>query len=135
MAEVFRRTNMDRDERARTSGAARKAAGNILREVLTGDELEAYGLMQASPAERSRAAHQNQWVPAEVARLAKTSPATDVRADPVRLMQGALGVLLRVSSDAVAALSDEERANFAQLALRIEDRAYDLRMSVTPSDD
>ncbi|MFB7012917.1 MULTISPECIES: hypothetical protein [unclassified Streptomyces] len=135
LAEVFRRTNMPDDERKRISSAGRRAAGDIVREVLTSEELEDYGLMKAGPSERVREARKGMWVPAEVQKVVRTTPATDANADVLRLTQGALGILSRISDEAIGGLTDVERDTMAVLAGRIEDRAYELRMKATPDDE
>lgn len=135
LSEIFRRTNMRPTDRANISSAARRMAGNILREVLSPSDLALYGLMEDGPSERKRKSLQGMYVPAAVQAVLRTSATTDTTADALRMAQGALGIVSRITPEAIDALTGDERATLATLAGHIEDRAYELRMLVTPDED
>lgn len=135
LTDVYSRAGIYNDERTRVSAASRQAAGDILREILPLEDLADYGLKKSGPSERVRAARQGLWVPAEVQRVVRTSPATDATADVLRLAQGALGILSRISDEAIDRLSDTQKVTLASIAGRIEDAAYELRVHVIPPDE
>ncbi|MFE3144757.1 hypothetical protein [Streptomyces scopuliridis] len=134
MADVFREAGLTAAEKNRVSTAARQAAGNILRHVLTPAQVASYGLLPKGPDDRSTERKADIWALAEVGREYQRSQGAEVGADVTRLVQGALGILARVDDAAVGELSDQERTTFADLAGQIEDRAYELRMLATPDD-
>ncbi|MFD5504609.1 hypothetical protein ACFWJS_33700 [Streptomyces sp. NPDC127061] len=110
-------------------------AGNILREVLSPEDLDIYGLLEDGPSERMRKARQGMYVPAKIQAVVRTTATTDLTADVLRMAQGALGIVSRIVPEAVQALTEDEKTTLATLAGHIEDRAYELRMLVTSDDD
>lgn len=127
--------NLSPADRANIGSVARRTVGNLLREVLSPEDLTRYGLLADGPSERMRKTRHGTHLPARLTAVIRTTATTDLTADVLRMAQGALGIVSRIAPEAVQALTANEKTTLATLAGHIEDRAYELRMLVTPDED
>ncbi|MGC5319325.1 hypothetical protein ACPXB5_11365 [Micromonospora arida] len=114
----------DADERDRAQAQVRYHVGNIVRDRIPADDLEAAGLQTPSPRGQSNTRHRAR---SALAVAATSAPIGDTDADLVRAVGAALAILQRLETDRVAVLDGRERRLVVAALSRIEDRAAALR--------
>lgn len=114
----------DADERDRVQAQVRYHVGNIIRDRVTADDLEAAGLQAPSPRGQSNTRYRARSALAEAA---VSAPIGDTDADLVRAVGAAHAILQRLETDRVSALTGRERRLVVATLSRIGDRAAALR--------
>lgn len=107
-------------ERDAAQARVRYHVGNIVRERIPADQIEAAGLQAPSPREQTT---ERKRAVAALAQAAQSGPLGDSDADLVRAVGAALAILLRLDPDRVAAVEGRERGLVVATLRRIEARA------------
>ncbi|MEV1157746.1 hypothetical protein AB0J27_20340 [Micromonospora chokoriensis] len=114
----------DAEERDRAQAQVRYHVGNIVRDRIPADDLEAAGLQAPSPRGQSVNRHRAR---SALAVAATSAPIGDTDADLVRAVGAALAILERLEATRVSVLDGRERRLVVAALGRIEDRAAALR--------
>ncbi|WP_030962667.1 hypothetical protein [Streptomyces sp. NRRL S-378] len=128
--ELYRQANIPEDSQDTIQGAVRYHIGNILRDELSAEELEDYGLKTLSPVARGRERRASRAAIVTVARAElaaadvgkkskKAAPAVEpaapsssgsLVADHLRLSKGAATIISQLSTDIIDGMTDGQRA-------------------------
>ncbi|MER6485733.1 hypothetical protein ABT264_19520 [Streptomyces virginiae] len=130
--ELYQQANIPADSEATIQGAVRWHVGNILRDELSTEELEDYGLKALSPTARSRERRSSRAAIVSVVRaeteaaevkkkgkakktasageLAVPAGAGSLVADHLRLSKGAATIISQLSTDVIDDMTDGQRA-------------------------
>lgn len=106
VGEIFAGANPPADEVQAVQAAVRYHVGNVLRERLTPDTLEALGLRKESPKERSVEKRASESDALALLRGGTAFTTTEEIGESLRVVQG---LLSRIDTNAVRALPDDER--------------------------
>lgn len=110
----------DAAERDAAQARVRYHVGNIVRERIPAEQIEAAGLQGPSPREQTT---ERKRAVAALAQAASSAPLGDTDADLVRAVGASLAILLRLDPDRVAAVKGRERGLVVATLRRIEARA------------
>lgn len=111
---------VDAEERDAAQARVRYHVGNIVRERIPAETLEAAGLQGPSPREQTT---ERKRAVAALAQAASSGPLGDTDADLVRAVGAALAILLRIDVDRVAAIAGREAQLVKATLNRIAGRA------------